>query len=67
MQRATPEWVAEAAARAEQRLGGNVGTHHTPVKALEQVQTLIDAIMDPRVKRDELRRIAKSMSGEAAR
>lgn len=62
MQRAAPEWVAEAAARAEQRLRENFATHRTPIKALDQVNTLIAAIMNPRIKRDELRRLAQSMS-----
>lgn len=66
MQR-TPEWVAEAAARAEDRLRENFATHRTPIKALDQVNTLIAAIMDPRVKRADLRQLAKSMSGEVER
>lgn len=65
MQRATPEWVAEAAARAEGRLRENFATHRTPIKALDQVNTLIAAIMNPRIKRDELRRLAQSMSEDA--
>lgn len=59
MQRASPIWIAEAAARAEQRTRGDMPNHPTPIR---QLQSLIEAIMDPRVKRDELRRIAKSMS-----
>ena len=62
MQRASPTWIAEAAARAEQRLRGDPPGYATPIK---QLRSLIDAIMDTRVKRDELRKIAKSM-GEGA-
>ena len=60
MQRApTPTWIAEAAARAEQRTRGDFQNHPTPI---QQVQSLIAAIMDPKVNRDALRRLAKSMS-----
>lgn len=55
------KWVAEAAARAEERLGGEP-THPTPLKAFDQVQKLIGAILDPRIKRIELREIAKAIS-----
>ena len=63
MQRATPIWIAEAVARAEQRIRGELPSHDTPIR---QLQSLIEAIMDPRVKRDELRKLAKSLAGEGA-
>lgn len=62
MQRANHAWVAEAADRAEKRLHGvAIRKHATP---LEELQSLIGAIMDPRVSRAELRRLVKSISGE---
>jgi hypothetical protein len=61
MQRApTPAWIAEAAARAEQRTRGGFHGHPTP---LQQVNTLIAAIMDRKVTREALQRLAKEMSG----
>ena len=38
-------------------------THQTPIKTISQVQELVAAIMNPRIKRAELRAIAKAMSG----
>jgi hypothetical protein len=60
MQRATPSWIVEAADRAERRLGGEMPVQATPLK---QLQILIAAIRDPRVKRDDLRKLAMSLSG----
>ena len=57
-----PTWVAEAAARAEERSRG-VPAHPTPLK---QLHFLIAAIMNPRVNREELRAIAKAMTGGRA-
>jgi hypothetical protein len=63
MQRATPSWISEAADRAERRIGGEMPGHATPLK---QLQTLIDAIRNPRMKRDDLVKLARSLAGEGA-
>ena len=59
MQRATPAWIAEAADRAEQRTRGGFQGYPTPAR---QVHTLITAILDPKMTREALRRLAKQMS-----
>ena len=59
MQRATPTWIAEAADRAEQRTRGGFQGHPTPTK---QVTTLIAAILDRKISREALQRLAKQMS-----
>jgi hypothetical protein len=60
-------WVAQAAARAEalsrKKWGGDIQTAGTPLsRAHSQLQRLIGAIMDDRITRRELRRIAQSVA-----
>ena len=58
------DWVAAAAERAEQRLRGEAPTFTT---ARDQLQTLVAAILDTKVSRTELRRLADNLRrGRAA-
>jgi hypothetical protein len=62
MQRAT-SWVIEAAERAERRLRESGQSPPCQASPAQQLDSLVAAILDRRVSREGLRRIAKAMSG----
>jgi len=62
MQRAT-SWVTEAAERAERRLRESDQASTKQASPAQQLDSLVAAILDRRVSRAGLCRIAKAMSG----